>query len=60
MINLLFRKRRNDAARSGQAAVEYLVVFVAMLAVVAILALFLYAVRQQSNRTLDLVASEYP
>ncbi len=60
MINLSFRKRRNDAARSGQAAVEYLVVFVAMLAVVAILALFLYAVRQQSNRTLDLVASEYP
>jgi hypothetical protein len=40
--------------------VEYLVVFVAMLGVVAIMSLFLYAVRQQSNRTLDLVASEYP
>jgi hypothetical protein len=39
---------------------EYVVVFAAMLAVVAVLALFLYAVRQQSNRTLDLVASEYP
>ncbi len=40
--------------------VEYVVVFLAMLAVVSALALFLYAVRQQSNRTLDLVASEYP
>ena len=39
---------------------EYVVVFVAMLAVVTVLALFLYAVRQQSNRALDLVASEYP
>lgn len=60
MLNLPFRKRRGTSARAGQAAVEYLVVFVAMLAVVTILALFLYAVRQQSNRTLDLVASEYP
>lgn len=46
--------------RSGQAMLEYVVVFVAMLTVVTVLALFLYAVRQQSNRTLDLVASEYP
>lgn len=40
--------------------IEYVVVFVAMLGVVTILALFLYTVKQQSNRTLDLVASEYP
>jgi hypothetical protein len=40
--------------------VEYVVVFVALLSVISVLALFLYAVRQQSNRTLDLVASEYP
>jgi len=39
---------------------EYVVVFAALLAVVSILALFLFAVRQQSNRSLDLVASEYP
>lgn len=39
---------------------EYLIVFVAVLGVVTVLSLFLYAVRQQSNRTLDLVASEYP
>ncbi len=60
MLNLTFRLRRSSDARSGQAALEYVVVFAAMLAVVSILALFLYAVRQQSNRTLDLVASEYP
>ena len=39
---------------------EYVLVFVAMMAVISVLALFLYSVRQQSNRTLDLVASEYP
>ena len=60
MLNLPFRLRRSGKSRSGQAALEYVIVFVAMLAVVSILALFLYAVRQQSNRTLDLVASEYP
>jgi hypothetical protein len=48
------------AGRSGQVMVEYVVVFVCMLAVVTIFALCLYAVRQQSNRALDLVASEYP
>ena len=31
-----------------------------LLSVVALMSLFLYVVRQQSNRTLDLVASEYP
>jgi Flp pilus assembly protein TadG len=51
---------RRTSDRSGQAMVEYLVVFVLLLAVVAIFALCLYAVRQQSNRALDLVASEYP
>jgi len=60
MLNLSNRARGTGDPRSGQAMVEYVVVFVAMLAVVTVLALFLYAVRQQSNRTLDLVASEYP
>ena len=52
------KKTRNR--RSGQAMIEYVVVFVAMLGVVTVLALFLYTVKQQSNRALDLVASEYP
>ncbi len=59
MLKLCF-KRGPGNRRSGQAMIEYVIVFVSMLAVVAVLALFLYAVRQQSNRTLDLVASEYP
>lgn len=45
---------------SGQAMLEYLIVFFSLLMVVSVLALFLYAVNQQSNRSLDLVASEYP
>ena len=60
MLNLSLRTPAAGDRRSGQAMLEYVVVFVAMLAVVSVLALFLYAVRQQSNRTLDLVASEYP
>lgn len=39
---------------------EYVMVFVALLGLVAVLSLFLYAVKTQSNRTMDLVASEYP
>jgi hypothetical protein len=59
MFNLVSRKGAVNR-RSGQAMIEYVVVFVAMLGVVTVLALFLYAVKQQSNRALDLVASEYP
>jgi hypothetical protein len=39
---------------------EYLIVFVAMLAVVSVLALFLYAINQQSNRSRALIASDSP
>jgi len=60
MCNLSQRAAAGGNRRSGQVMIEYVVVFVAMLAVVTVLALFLYAVRQQSNRALDLVASEYP
>ena len=49
--------RRN---RRGQTMIEYVVVFVALFATVVSLAVFMYAIRQQSNRTLDLVASDYP
>ena len=40
--------------------IEYIVVFIALLATVISLSVFLYALRQQSNRALDLVASDYP
>jgi hypothetical protein len=59
MFNPAHRKTRKNR-RAGQAMLEYVIVFASMLAVVTILALFLYAARQQSNRALDLVASEYP
>jgi hypothetical protein len=45
---------------SGQATVEYLVVFIALLLIVSVFALSLFAVRQQASRTLDLVGSDYP
>lgn len=40
--------------------IEYIIVFIALLATVIALSAFLYAVRQQSNRTFSLVASDYP
>ncbi len=52
--------RSSRRKRRGQAMIEYIVVFVALFATVISLAVLLYAVRQQSNRTLDLVASDYP
>ncbi len=46
--------------RGGQAMTEYVIVFAALFGALATLAILLYALRQQSNRVLDLVASEYP
>jgi Flp pilus assembly protein TadG len=46
--------------RRGQAMIEHMIVAVMLLALVAVFALLLYALRQQSGRVLELVASEYP
>ena len=46
--------------RRGQAMVEYLIVAGVLVAMVAVLSVFLYTFREQSGRVLDLVASEYP
>jgi Flp pilus assembly protein TadG len=46
--------------RRGQAMIEYMIVAVMLMALVAVFALLLYALRQQSGRVLELVASEYP
>jgi hypothetical protein len=46
--------------RGGQAMVEYIIVLVSLFAALSALAVLLYALRQQSNRVLDLVASDYP
>jgi len=47
-------------SRSGQVMLEYVVVFTALLALASVMAICLYAVRQQANRTLILVGSDYP
>lgn len=52
--------RRADTLRRGQAMIEYIIVVVALMAVIASMAALMYVLRQQSNRTLDLVASGYP
>lgn len=45
---------------SGQAMFEYIIVFVSFFAVITVLAILLYALRQNGVRVLDLVSSEYP
>ena len=40
--------------------VEYVIVAGVLVAMVAVLSVFLYTFREQSGRVLDLVASEYP
>lgn len=60
MSHLFFPADNSGERRSGQAMLEYVLVFVALLGLVAVLSLFLYAVKTQSDRTMDLVGSEYP
>ncbi|MCL1920900.1 MAG: hypothetical protein FWG50_07450 [Kiritimatiellaeota bacterium] len=57
---MLNRVQGFRGSRSGQAMLEYVVVFVALLGLVSVMAVCLYAVRQQANRTLVLVGSDYP
>lgn len=46
--------------RRGQAMVEYVIAAGIMLTVIVLLSFLLYALKQNGNRVLDLVASEYP
>ncbi len=50
---------RGDA-RSGQAMLEFMAVLGVLVAMVAVLALFLYTFREHGGRVLSLVAAEYP
>ncbi|MGN0827965.1 MAG: hypothetical protein ACI4QD_08585 [Kiritimatiellia bacterium] len=50
----------NKSGKAGQTMIEYLIVLIILLFAGGVFAIFLQTVRQQSNRTLDLVASDYP
>ena len=50
-------RRRN---RSGQAMLEYVLVFVALIAVVWALSYFVSAARKNAKQTAELVTSDYP
>ena len=47
-------------AQRGQVLVEYLIVACVLILVVVMMSFLLYALKQNGNRVLDLVASEYP
>ena len=46
--------------RCGQAMVEFVVLAGILMALVAVMALFLYAFKEYGGRVLDLVAAEFP
>ncbi len=48
------------SGRRGQAMIEYVIAAGIMLTVLVSLSFLLYALKQNGNRVLDLVASEYP
>ena len=54
------RHGKRQRSRRGQTMIEYIIVFVALFATIVSLSVFLYALRQQSTRTLGFVASDYP
>lgn len=58
-MKFMFTRRAYTLCR-GQAMIEYIIVVVALMAVITSMAALMYVLRQQSNRTLDLVASGYP
>lgn len=53
-------RRGGWGGRRGQAMIEYVIVLVVVLTLTSLLTLLLYAIRQNGDRVLDLVASEYP
>ena len=53
-----FKPARGD--RRGQAMVEYMLAVVVVIGLLVAMAYLLYALKQNGNRVLDLVASEYP
>ena len=46
--------------RSGQVALEYVLVFTALIAVVWALRYFVFATRKSAKQTAELVTSDYP
>lgn len=50
----------NVKRKSGQTAVEYIIVFAMLLIACSAAAVFLYAARQSGNRAAALTGSEYP
>jgi len=48
------------STRSGQAMLEYVIAAGIVLTMIVMLSFLLYALKQNGNRVLDLVASEYP
>jgi hypothetical protein len=51
---------RSASSKRGQAMIEYVVMAGMMLAMVSIMAVLLYAIKEHNIRVLDLVSSEYP
>ncbi len=54
------RHKSSRARKSGQAMLEYVLVFAALMAVTWALATFAVAAQKEARRTAELVTSDYP
>ncbi len=52
--------QRGRGTRAGQAMIEYVIVAAVLLAALSVAGVLIYALRSQSDRTLELVSSDYP
>jgi hypothetical protein len=52
--------KANRQRTCGQAMIEYMILAVLLIVAGSILAIFLYAFRENGGRVLDMAASEYP
>jgi len=60
MFFLCYNSRVKSKRKAGQAMLEYMLVFAALLGLTAVMGYFLTAARTQSARTETLVRSDYP
>ena len=59
----LLSKREQTRLRQGyggQTMIEFIIIAAMLIATVSIFSIFLYSIKKDSSRTLDLVSYEYP
>jgi hypothetical protein len=54
------KTQRGRNVRAGQTMIEYVIIAAVLIAALSVAGVLIYALRSQSDRTLELVSSDYP